>query len=113
MCTVHSIRGGEQEVAYETAVLGRLRGGYRVFRLRSMNGTRIELCYLLARISFGSEVNEWATPRELRARSASSGAKQEKKLSAMLQSLSAENETLRQQVEQLTRGGDSRQSLRI
>ena len=32
------------KVAYETAVLGRLRPGYRVFRLRSMLGTRIELC---------------------------------------------------------------------
>ena len=32
----------EQEVAYETAVLGRLRRGYRVLQLRGPLGTRIE-----------------------------------------------------------------------
>jgi hypothetical protein len=41
-----SIQDNGQEVAYETAVLGRLRFGYRVFLLRSSFGTRIELAYL-------------------------------------------------------------------
>ena len=35
-----------REVAYETAVVGRLRSGYRVFQLRDHLGTRIDLCYL-------------------------------------------------------------------
>ena len=56
-----------QEVAYETAVLGRLRRGYRILQLRCPLGTRIELCHLFVRISFGSENNEWATPRQVRA----------------------------------------------
>ena len=43
---------GEQHVAFETVVLGRLRFGYRVFQLRNLLGTRIELCYLFVRISF-------------------------------------------------------------
>eukprot|EP00966_Prymnesium_polylepis_P169216 3912751-Prymnesium_polylepis.1 len=45
---------GRQEVAYETAVLGRLRCGYRVLQLRGGLGTRIELAYLFVRISLGS-----------------------------------------------------------
>jgi len=61
-----SVTDGGQEVAYETAVLGRLRGGYRVLQMRSVLGTRIELCYLFIKISFGSEPNLWATPRQLR-----------------------------------------------
>jgi hypothetical protein len=44
----------DREVAYATAVLGRLRKGYRVLLLRSPLGTRIELCYLFVRITFGS-----------------------------------------------------------
>jgi len=58
-----------QEVAFETAVLGRFRLGYRVFQLRSSLGTRIELCYLFVQIAFGTEPNLWATPRELRIQS--------------------------------------------
>ena len=55
-----------REVAYETAVLGRLRRGYRVIQLRCTLGTRIELCYLFVKISFGYEPNEWETPRQAR-----------------------------------------------
>ena len=58
--------GSGQEVAYETAVLGRLRRGYRILQLRSPLGTRIELCYLFVKISFGSVPNLWATPRQVR-----------------------------------------------
>mmetsp|Transcript_66801 Transcript_66801/g.110997 ORF Transcript_66801/g.110997 Transcript_66801/m.110997 type:complete len:260 (+) Transcript_66801:3-782(+) len=59
----------EHEVAFETAVLGRLRPGYRVLRLRDPNGTRIDLCYLLLRISFGTVPHRWSTARELRRQS--------------------------------------------
>jgi len=52
--------------AYETAVLGRLRSGFRIFRLRSGLGTRIELCHLFIHISAGSETNLFASPREVR-----------------------------------------------
>jgi len=52
-----SICDAGTEVAYETALLGRLRGGYRVLQLRSMLGTRIELCYLFVRITFGTVPN--------------------------------------------------------
>mmetsp|Transcript_70930 Transcript_70930/g.194498 ORF Transcript_70930/g.194498 Transcript_70930/m.194498 type:complete len:283 (-) Transcript_70930:28-876(-) len=64
-----SVIEGKQELAYESAVLGRLRGGYRIFQLRSCFGTRIELCYLFAKISFGTEINKWATTRQLRVSS--------------------------------------------
>mmetsp|Transcript_74504 Transcript_74504/g.205372 ORF Transcript_74504/g.205372 Transcript_74504/m.205372 type:complete len:583 (+) Transcript_74504:981-2729(+) len=55
---------GRQEVAYAIAVLGRLRNGLRVFQLRSLLGTRIELAYLLVRISSASVPNLWVTPRQ-------------------------------------------------
>lgn len=55
-----------REVAYETSVLGRLRCGYRVFHLRNLLGTRIELCYLFVAIRTGSELNQRATARQLR-----------------------------------------------
>ena len=45
-----------QEVAFETAVLGRLRPGYRAIRLRSVLGTRIELACVLVRIRFDVEM---------------------------------------------------------
>jgi hypothetical protein len=62
------IADGGHEVAFETAVLGRLRGGFRIFQLRGLLGTRIELAYLFVRISFGSKVmNLWPTPRQVRA----------------------------------------------
>jgi len=64
-----SLVEGGQEVAYESAVLGRLRGGCRVFQLRSVFGTRIELCFLFVRVSFGSETNLFSTPRQLRIQS--------------------------------------------
>ena len=47
------------EMAYETIVLNRLRRGYRVLQLRSLLGTRIELCYMFVRVRFGREVNLW------------------------------------------------------
>ena len=59
------IADGREEVAYETAVLGRLRRGYRVLQLRSQLGTRIELCYLFVRIIFGSMPNTRGTPRQV------------------------------------------------
>jgi len=53
-----SVADRGREVAYESAVLGRLRRGYRVLLLRlPKTGTRIELCYLFVRISFRSEAN--------------------------------------------------------
>jgi len=61
-----AVTDGGRTVAYETVVLGRLRCGYRVFQLRSLLGTRIELCYLFVQISAGSEPNVWATARQLR-----------------------------------------------
>jgi hypothetical protein len=54
-----------QEVAYATAVLGRLKPGYRVLPLRSALGTRIDCCYLLVRISVGSLENLWPSPRQV------------------------------------------------
>lgn len=52
---------GEAEVAYETAVLGALRSGYRCFQLRHMRtGTRIELCSLLVHIEIAEEPHLWA-----------------------------------------------------
>eukprot|EP00965_Chrysotila_dentata_P019681 652973-Pleurochrysis_carterae.AAC.3 len=55
-----------REVAYETAVLGAVKGGYRCFHLRSRLGTRIENCYLFAYISLGNEPNLWASSAEMR-----------------------------------------------
>jgi len=60
------VDNGDQEVAYEIAVLGRLRGGYRVLQMRHALGTRIELAYLLVRVTFGSELNIWLTVRQMR-----------------------------------------------
>ena len=54
----------EREIGYETAVLGRLRPGYRVLRLRDSLGTRIAHCYLLVHIRHGSMQHEWATPTD-------------------------------------------------
>ena len=55
---------GRKEVAYESVMLGRLRPGYRVLQLRSSaTGTRIELCCVLIRISFGVEPNLQVTAR--------------------------------------------------
>jgi len=60
------VMDGKQEVAYEIAVLGRLRCGYRVLMMRSLHGTRIELCCMLVHVSFGIETNLWASSRQLR-----------------------------------------------
>eukprot|EP00966_Prymnesium_polylepis_P044181 1024063-Prymnesium_polylepis.2 len=54
-----------REVAYDTAVLGRLRRGYRVFLMRSLLGTRIECCYVFVRIGFDSMPNLWNQPRQV------------------------------------------------
>jgi len=62
---VSVVDGRQGEVAFETCVLGRLRGGYRILKLRSMLGTRIELACLFVRISFGVESNMWLTLRQL------------------------------------------------
>lgn len=61
------VRDDGREVAFTIAVLGRLRRGYRVFRLRSLLGVHIELAYLFVRISFGHEFNNWHTASALRA----------------------------------------------
>eukprot|EP00966_Prymnesium_polylepis_P334362 7389739-Prymnesium_polylepis.1 len=85
---------GKQEVAYETAILGRLRVGYRVLNLRSLLGTRIEICYLLLRISVGlSEVNFWPTPRQLRLMSHQQSKENDK--------LNQENIKLQQELQKL------------
>ena len=60
------INDNGQEVAYESAVLGRLRRGYRVLQLRGLLGTRIELAYLLVKITTGSEPNKWPGSRQVR-----------------------------------------------
>ena len=54
-----------KEVAYEIAVLGRLRRGFRVLQMRSQLGTRIELCYLFIHCSFGSDANAHASQRQV------------------------------------------------
>mmetsp|Transcript_64229 Transcript_64229/g.191742 ORF Transcript_64229/g.191742 Transcript_64229/m.191742 type:complete len:606 (+) Transcript_64229:5599-7416(+) len=60
---VQVVDGGE-EVAYETAVLGRLRSGYRILQLRAPLGTRIELCYLFLHVATGTIPNQWITSRQ-------------------------------------------------
>jgi len=57
------VNDGKQEVAYTTVVMGRLRRGYRVFRLRSLLGTHIEMAYLLVHVDFGSELNAFNNAR--------------------------------------------------
>lgn len=54
-----------EEVAYATTVLSRLSPGYRVLPLRSMLGTRIDLCYVFVKISFNSVPNLTATNRQV------------------------------------------------
>ena len=63
-----SVTDDEQELAYEVAVLARLRTGYRVLPLRGPLGTRIELCYIFVRIRLSGVPNVWNTPRQARAR---------------------------------------------
>lgn len=58
-----SVLDGGSEVGYAVSVVNDLLAGYRVFQMRSLLGTRIELCYLLVWISPGAEANVWYTPR--------------------------------------------------
>jgi len=61
------VADGRREVAYETAVLGRLRHGYRVVQMRSaVLGTRIELCCLFVNVKFGMQRSVFYTPRQMR-----------------------------------------------
>ena len=53
------------KVAYETAVLGRLQSGYRVFALRGRLGTRIELACLFVHISSSRLPHLWASSRQV------------------------------------------------
>ena len=58
---------GDAEVAYDTAMLGALRPGYRCFQLRHpRTGTRIELCSVLVHISLGEVPHLWAEADEMR-----------------------------------------------
>ena len=66
-----SVMDGMQERAFSTAVLGRLRGGYRVLQMRCPLGTRIECCYLFVHVSFSIKPNLWATTRQARVRARS------------------------------------------
>jgi len=99
------VTDGGQEVAYEIAVLGRLRHGYRVFQMRGLLGTRIELCYLFVHITLDSEPNIWASPRQIRMQ-----RKQKRKADADLAKLvsvvsqtASENELLRMELNTLRR----------
>jgi len=96
-----SVTDSGKEVAYETAVLGRLRGGYRVVQLRGPLGTRIELAYVLVRISFDRRENVWPTRRQLRLENTQSRRK--------LMQLSQENAELRMSTTDFSRAtsGDS------
>ena len=59
------VTDGGEEVAYESALLGRLRRGYRVIQLRSLLGTRIELAHLFVHIvNAGNQLNLWSNPRD-------------------------------------------------
>ena len=60
-----AVMQSRQQVAYVSAVLGRLRRGYRIFQMRSNLGTRIELCYLFVRVRISTVHNLWATPRQV------------------------------------------------
>ena len=55
----------EEEVAYETCMLGVLRQGYRVLHMCSAQGTRIRNCYLLCHVSFTTQVNAWVGEGEM------------------------------------------------
>jgi len=61
-----SVTDDGEEVAYETAVLGRLLRGYRVIQIRSALGTRIELACIFVHIvhSTESELNLRSTAQQ-------------------------------------------------
>ncbi len=53
--------GSINDIAYEAAVLGSLRPGYRALQLRdTLLGTLIEDCYLLVHVAFSEIENRWA-----------------------------------------------------
>jgi len=88
---------GGQEAAFELAVLGRLRGGFRVFQLRGMLGTRIELNFLFVCIRFGSKVvNLWPTPRQLELRRLESAMLGLEELEQEIMKLKEENQKLQE-----------------
>ena len=101
-----SVLEGKQEVAFEVALLGRLRRGYRVFQLRGLLGTRIELCYMLVRIAFDSESNQWATTRQLRVASGQHRM-ENAKLKQELQRIRKIQESTQGMLEQERRTGSS------
>ena len=84
------VRDAGKEVAYETTLLITLRQGYRVFLLRSRLGTRIELCYLLARITIADAPNLWADAEKLRIASV--------QMQSELQALRSERDSLRSEL---------------
>jgi len=98
-----------EEVAYETAVLGRLRHGYRVFQLRNALGTRIELCHLLVHITFGSLPNHWTTPRQLRVKA----ARLEQKLKRSTSELQSSTSTFDEPPSPVRQGSQNAKSVRI
>jgi len=105
------------EVAYNTLVLGRLRFGYRVVRLRhSLTGTRIELAYLFVKISFGSEPNVFVTPRHMRLQSrrrasaAQPHIEENVKLKELLEDLRRKNSVLMEERERTGKQIDLRPS---
>jgi len=65
--------GGQEEVAYEIACVGRLRRGYRILQLRGTLGTRIELSCIFVRLSCGVEPNLWLSARHVRLHRSSEG----------------------------------------
>jgi len=60
-----AVTDGDEVVAYETAVLAKLRTGYRIVQLRSLLGTRIEIAYLFVKIALVDEPNMFSTARQL------------------------------------------------
>ena len=93
------------EVAFELAVLGRLRLGYRVLQLRNPLGTRIELAYLFVRVSnIGTEANLWVSPRQLRIQGTMAQARRmtiDEEVAQQLQPHLEEVEKLKQELSML------------
>ena len=98
-----AIKDGDHEVAYETAVLGLMRGGYRCFQLRSSYGTRIRLCALLVHISIGEERNQHADLRTLR----DTVAEQQALLEEQKHTILKHEETIRALMRKMERKDDS------
>jgi len=100
-----SLSDAGQEVAYETAVLGRFRRGYRTLQLRSPLGTQIELCVLFVNITFSNVMNLWLTPRQLRLQQANRRSRGETR-SEELAELQGANAELKQENQRLSRKYD-------